>query len=165
MPLSELAVGEGRATIALVCSHGGHLTEMLALAPAFAGFDVFYYCYDAATTRLLPRAYLVPNRPYNPFQFLYNLGRAVHILRIERPVCLVSTGAEIAVPMLLAARALRIPTLYIECGCQVRTPSMTGRVAARLASQLWVQWPELLPAYKGRATYCGSLIDTEAPRP
>lgn len=163
--MSDLAVNEGRATIALVCSHGGHLTEMLALAPAFSGFDVFYYCYDAATTRLLPRAYLVPNRPYNPFQFLCNVLRAVRILRRERPVCLVSTGAEIAVPMLLAARALRIPTLYIECGCQVRTPSVTGQIAARLASQLWVQWPELLPVYRGRAVYRGSLIDTGAPHP
>jgi UDP-N-acetylglucosamine:LPS N-acetylglucosamine transferase len=149
-----------RATVGLVCSHGGHLTEMLALAPAFEGFDVFYYCYDAATTRGLPRVYLVPNRPYNPLQFAWNLFRAVRILRAERPVCVVSTGAEIAVPMLLAARLLRIPTLYLECGCQVRTPSTTGRVAAWLATRLWVQWPELLPAYRGRAAYHGSLIDT-----
>jgi UDP-N-acetylglucosamine:LPS N-acetylglucosamine transferase len=153
-----------RPKLALVSSHGGHLTELLELAPAFDGCDVFYLCYDADTTRGLPNAYLTANRPYNPIHFLGNLLRAWRIFRRERPDLVVSTGAEIAIPAFLAAKALSIPTLYIECGAQVTRPSLTGRLLVNFADRFFVQWPELLEAYGARAEYHGSLID-ETPAP
>lgn len=148
-----------RNKVALVCSHGGHLTEMLELAEAFDGMDTFYFTYDGETTRELPGAYTVPNRPGYPLQFVLNLWRVFRIFRRERPTCVVSTGAEIAVPAFLVARLLRIPALYIECGCQVTEPSLTGRLLSRLSTRFFVQWPELVDAYGGRAEYAGSLID------
>lgn len=154
-----------RPKIALVSSHGGHLTELLELAPALEGYDLFYFCYDADTTRRLPNAYLTANRPYNPFHFLANLLRLWRIFSRERPDFLLSTGAEIAIPAFLVAKLRRVPTLYIECGAQVTRPSLTGRVLARLAGRFLVQWPELLPAYRGRAEYCGSLVDETGTAP
>lgn len=145
--------------IGLVCSHGGHLTEMLELAEAFEGMDTFYFTYDGETTRELDNAYVVPNRPGHPVQFALNLVRLTRIFRKERPDYVVSTGAEIAIPAFIVARLFRIPTLYIECGCQVTEPSFTGRFVARLSTRFLVQWPELLDAYAGRAEYAGSLID------
>ncbi len=155
-----------RPKIALVSSHGGHLTELLELAPAFDGCDVFYFCYDADTTRRLPNAYLTANRPYNPFHFLANVVRLWRIFsRDERPDFLLSTGAEIAIPAFLVAKLRRVPTLYIECGAQVTRPSLTGRILSHMADRFLVQWPELLPAYKGRAEYCGSLVDETGAEP
>lgn len=151
-----------RRKIALVSSHGGHLTELLALAPAFEGCDVFYFCYDADTTRRLPNAYLTPNRPYSPLHVLWNFIRLWRIFNAERPDFLLSTGAEIAIPAFIVARLRGIPTLYIECGAQVTRPSLTGRVLIHIADRFLVQWPELLPAYGGRAEFCGSLVDEAA---
>ncbi len=91
-------MAESLGKIGLICSHGGHLTEMLELAPAFEGFEVFYFCYDAETTRALPQVYLTPNKPYSPIQFIKNLMRRRRIFKDERPDFLVSTGAEIALP-------------------------------------------------------------------
>lgn len=156
-------MGEDRRTkVGLISSHGGHLTELLELQPAFEGYDTFYYCYDADTTRRLPNAYLVPNKPYNPLQFAMNLVKLWRIYSKERPDFIVSTGAEIAVPGFLIAKLRGIPTLYIECGAQVTSPSMTGRLLSRVADSFFVQWPELLDAYKGRAKYGGSLVDETA---
>jgi len=152
-----------RPTVALVSSHGGHLTELLELAPAFADCNVFYFCYDAETTRRLPKAYLTPNRPYNPIQFVINLIRIWKIFSKERPDFLVSTGAEIAIPAFIVAKLRGIRSLYIECGAQCTRPSITGRVVIHLADHFLVQWPELLPAYHGRAEYRGSLVDETAP--
>jgi len=146
-------------TLLLVSSHGGHLTELLELAPAFEGYETVYFCYDAETTRRLPRRYLIPNRPYSPVAFLLNLGRLWGIFRRERPDAVVSTGAEIAIPAFLVARLRRVPTVYIECGAQVTRPSLTGRILSRVSDRFYVQWPELLPAYGNRAQYAGSLID------
>lgn len=152
-----------RPKIALVSSHGGHLTELLELAPAFADGDTFYYCYDAETTRRLPNAYLTPNRPYSPWHVFVNLVRLWRIFGKERPDFLVSTGAEIAIPAFVVAKLRGVRSLYIECGAQVTQPSLTGRIVMHLADQFFVQWPELLPAYKGRAQYRGSLVDETAP--
>jgi UDP-N-acetylglucosamine:LPS N-acetylglucosamine transferase len=152
-------MNESRGTLLLVSSHGGHLTELLELAPAFEGFRLVYFCYDADTTRALPNVHLAPNRPYSPWHFLNNFARAWRILRRERVACVVSTGAEIAIPVFLAAWLRRVPRIYIECGAQVETPSMTGRVLSRISDAFFVQWPELLSAYRGRARFEGSLID------
>lgn len=145
--------------ICLVCSHGGHLTEMLALMPAFEGYETFFFCYDADTTRRLGRAYLVPNRPRNPIEFARNLFRAARIMRTERPRLIVSTGAEIAIPVALVGKAFGVRLIHIECGAQVVTASVTGRVLYWLADAFFVQWPELLRVYGPHAQYRGSLID------
>ena len=152
----------GRLKIALVCSHGGHLTEMIELQEAFAGHDTFYFCYDADTTRPLPRAYLVPNMARNPVEFAKNLMRLLRIFRKERPHLMVSTGAEIALPAALVAKLFRVPVLYLECGAQVAHASFTGCILYRLADRFLVQWPELLGVYGPRAEFRGSLIDEAA---
>ena len=148
--------------ICLTCSHGGHLNEMQQLLEAFEGQDYFYFCYDAETTRSLDKAYLVPNMAKNPVEFLKNLFRVYRIFKKERPQLIVSTGAEIAIPVVLVGKVFACKAVYIECGAQVNTPSTTGRVMYHLADALYVQWPELLAAYGPRAQYVGSLID-EAP--
>jgi len=153
----------GRITICLACSHGGHLNEMRQLTDAFAGHRVFYFCYDAETTRPLPGAYLVPNMGRNPFALVANLWRVWCLFRRERPDLIVSTGAEIALPVVAVGRLTGVPALYIECGAQVVSPSFTGRVMYWLAQEFYVQWPELLRAYGPRARYAGSLIDETPP--
>lgn len=137
---------------------------MLQLQEALAGHEVFYFCYEADTTRRLDKAYLVPNMAKNPIEFLKNLLRLHRIFWRERPDLIVSTGAEIAIPVILVGKLFRVPALYIECGAQVVRPSVTGRVMYWLADEFYVQWPELLQAYGPKARYSGSLID-ESPIP
>lgn len=150
-------------TVGLVCSHGGHLTEMLELGAAFEGFRTFYFTYEGDTTSNLNNVYLVPNKPYSPIRFVMNLFRLWSIFRRERPNFIVSTGAEIAIPAFLVARMMRVPTLYVECGAQVTHPSLTGRIVSRLTDSFYVQWHELVEVYGGRAQYCGSLVDEAHP--
>ncbi len=163
METKGVCVGSKRLNICLVCSHGGHLNEMEQILSAFEGHRVFYFCYDADTTRRLPTAYLVPNMAKNPVEMFKNFFRVARIFRKERPDLIVSTGAEIAIPAVLVGKLFRIPSLYIECGAQVKTPSFTGRLMYWLATEFYVQWPELLAVYGPRARFEGSLID-EAPR-
>ena len=153
----------GRVKICLACSHGGHLTEMLELEEAFEGHDTFYLCYDAGTSRRLPNRYLVPNMARSPVELVKNLFRVTRIFWRERPSLVVSTGAEIALPVMFVAKLFRAATLYIECGAQVSHPSFTGRVMYWLADDFFVQWPELLHAYGPRAKFKGSLVDEDMP--
>ena len=150
-----------RLKICLACSHGGHLNEMLQLHEAFEGHDTFYLCYDADTTRVLARAYLVPNMARNPIEFLKNLVRFTRIFRKERPDLIVSTGAEIAIPAVIVGKLFGARSIYVECGAQVAHPSVTGRILCRWVDAFFVQWPELLDAYGHRARFAGSLIDED----
>lgn len=157
--------GTAPLSICLTCSHGGHLTEMRKLEPAFAGHHTFYICYDAATTRELEGAYRIPNMARNPIELLKNLFRATRIFMKERPDVIVSTGAEIALPVVAVGKLFGAKTVYIECGAQVSRPSFTGRVMYYFADAFFVQWPELLQAYGPRAQLRGSFVDNVTPFP
>lgn len=150
-----------RIKVCLVCSHGGHLTEMLQLGEAFEGHDAFYFCYDADTTRALPNAYRVRNMARNPLELVKNCFRVLRIFLEEKPDLVVSTGAEIALAVLPAAKIFRVPIVYIECGAQVVHPSFTGRIMYWLADAFYVQWKELVSVYGPRARFRGSLIDED----
>lgn len=150
-------------TICLACSHGGHLTEMLQLQEAFEGHETFYFCYDAETTRALPDAYRVPNMASNPIEFVKNVFRLLGLFWKRHPHLVVSTGAEIALPVLLVAKLFRVPMVYIECGAQVAHKSFTGRIMYWLADEFYVQWKELVAIYGPRAKFRGSFIDEDTP--
>jgi beta-1,4-N-acetylglucosaminyltransferase len=78
---------------------------------------------------------------------------------LKRPIDLVLVlGTPHAVPMLLAARILGRPTVFVESITRVDQLSLTGRLVRRLrlASRLLVQWPGLRVREPGVAL--GSIL-------
>jgi beta-1,4-N-acetylglucosaminyltransferase len=144
--------------ICLVCSHGGHLTEMLELSEAFQGHDVFFVTYKSGRTKKLNRAYRFPNLTKDRLSLFSFVPRVLKILLKERPKAVVSTGAEIAVPVFYLAKLLGIKTIFVESCCRVERPSMTGRLVYPVTDKFFVQWPSLLAYYGQRARYAGSLL-------
>ena len=147
--------------IALVCSHGGHLTEMLGLVEAFAGQEMFFVTYESAHVAGLSeqyRTYALHNIGTSPWRLLKTMPQAWQILRREQPQAVVSTGSEIAIPFFLLAKLLHIRTIFVESVCRVETASQTGRVVYPLSDVFLVQWPQLLARYGKRARYEGGLL-------
>ena len=152
---------EKRVKVALVCSHGGHLTEMQAVWPAFEGHDCFLVSYRSRRTEActwVAHKYLVPNIGTNMVRMLATAVRAISILRHERPDVLVSTGAEIAIPFLWVGKLMGATTVYVESWCRVRSTSLTGRLVYPVADLFLVQWPALLRAYGPKARYVGAVL-------
>jgi beta-1,4-N-acetylglucosaminyltransferase len=147
--------------IGLVCSHGGHLTEMLELLPAFEGHDVFFVTYHSARETELGqryRTYALDNIGTSPWKLAASMPGALGILRRERPDMLVSTGSEIALPFFFLAKVLRIGTVFVEGLFRVNTASSTGKVLYPLADAFFVQWPQLVSVYGPKARYEGGLL-------
>ncbi len=147
--------------IALVCSHGGHLTEMLELREAFVDHETFFVTYASERTAQLAqteRVYQVDNIGTSPWRLLRTVPAAWQILRLERPAAVVSTGSEIALPFFYLAPLLRIRTVFVESVCRVSTVSQTGRLVYPVASRFYVQWPELARVYGHKARYAGGLL-------
>lgn len=147
--------------IGLVCSQGGHTTEMLQMIDAFEGIDLFLITYRSERVEELRQDYHVyslSNIGTNPLKLLSSLPKAWRIIRQERPDILISTGSEIAIPFFILTRALRIKTIFIESFCRVYSPSRTGKVIYPLADVFFVQWPQLLRSYGPKARYDGGLL-------
>ena len=150
-----------RPRVALVCSHGGHLTEMHLLWPALERFDCFlvtYRCARTEGTTLVRDKYLLPDIGTNVARMGASMIRALSILRTERPDMVLSTGAEIAIPFLWTGKLMGATTVYIESWCRVHSPSNTGRAVYPVADLFLVQWPALLEVYGRKAQYVGALL-------
>lgn len=144
--------------ICLVCSHGGHLTEMLQLMDAFKKHEVFFITYDSHRTRELKNVYLFDNLGEMPLKLLSSLPRIFRILLKEKPAAVVSTGAEIAIPVFYTAKLFRIKTIFIESWCRVHEPSTTGKLIYPIADVFLVQWRQLLKRYGNKAEYKGGVF-------
>jgi beta-1,4-N-acetylglucosaminyltransferase len=144
--------------ICLVCSHGGHLTELLEVIEAFEEHHIVFVTYDSARTRLLESKHLLSNIGTNPFRMAAAFVSVWRILRKEKPDVIVSTGAEIAIPAFYLAKVLGIKTIFIEAWTRVYKPTGTGRIVYPIADVFLVQWEELLPSYGPKAIYEGAVL-------
>jgi UDP-N-acetylglucosamine:LPS N-acetylglucosamine transferase len=114
--------------------------------------------YRSARSDGLGRAYTIPNITKDRRALLRFIPWALGVLRSERPVAVVSTGAELAIPIFLIAKLLGIKTVFIESCCRVAHPSLTGRLVYPISDVFYVQWPSLLRRFGKRARYAGSLL-------
>jgi UDP-N-acetylglucosamine transferase subunit ALG13 len=134
-------------TAMLVATSGGHLTQLHLLRPRIAPRQDVVWVTDRTPqsgsllagepvvelpTRA-PRAYLGVLRD------ALTVGRA---MRRDRIGHVYSTGAQMALSALIAAKVLRVPFSYIESGTRVHEKSATGRVIARVPGVgRYVQYP------------------------
>jgi UDP-N-acetylglucosamine:LPS N-acetylglucosamine transferase len=159
--MGETDAGERKLKIALVCSYGGHLTEMEALWSAFSEHEcllVTYRCERTEKADLVQRKYLIQNIGKNPWRMAKAFVSALLILSREGPDVVLSTGSEIAIPFLWIGKLVGAKTVYVESWCRIRTRSGTGPLVYPVADLFLVQWPEVLNLYGPKARYEGGLL-------
>jgi len=144
--------------ICLVCSHGGHLSEILQLMDAFEGHETFFISYDSARTRGLEHKYLLRNIGTNPLIMARAFLSTLRILLKEKPKLIISTGSEIAIPAFYLAKLLRIKTVFIESWTRVDRPTGTGKIVYPVSDLFLVQWERLLSKYGKKARYEGTIV-------
>ncbi len=148
-------------TAMLVGSSGGHLAQLQTVAPLWDSERRSYVTFDTADAISLLAGEQVTWAHHPTTRNVRNLVRnsvlAVRELRRRRPDVVVSTGAAVAFPFFLAARAMGIPTVYVEVFDRIDTPTLTGRLCRPLSTLFCVQWPEQTEFYKG-SELVGSLM-------
>jgi hypothetical protein len=147
--------------VMLVGSSGGHLAQLLSVAPLWDAQNRSYVTFDTADAVSLLTGEQVTWAHHPTTRNLPNLARnailAVRELRRRRPDVVVSTGAAVAFPFFLAARAMRIPTVYVEVYDRIDSPTLTGRLCRPVTSLFCVQWSEQSAFYK-KSELVGSLM-------
>ena len=141
------------------CNPGGHFTEMIFLKEAFEGHDTVFLTYENPNTMTFPfKIYTIKIIDTNFLAMLQSFLRIFIIIKKEKPKIIISTGAEIAIPVFIIGKLMRIKMVYIESWCRVKTKSGAGRIAYYLADVFLVQWPGLVKIYGKKAIYEGAVI-------
>lgn len=132
--------------IFLVGSSGGHLAQLLPLAPLWPADQVLWVTFPTADARSQLEGRRVVYAYHPTTRNVVNLVRngvlAWRLLRRERPAAIVSTGAGVAVPFVFLGWVLGIPTVFIEVYDRIDSATLTGRLCRPFASRILVQWDE-----------------------
>lgn len=145
----------------LVGSAGGHLAQLESMRPWWGAHRRWWVTFDTPDARsVLSGERVIWGRHSDArsvLPVLRSLLLAVTTVARLRPDAVVTTGASIGVMFIVVARLLGIPTVYVEVFDRIRRPSLSGRIAYRIADEFAVQWREQLVAYP-RAQLVGPLL-------
>ena len=131
--------------VLLVSSVGGHLTEIMQLAPLLRSHEVVLVVNDEAALPDFPfaRVYRIAHAERD-IRVLWNFIEASRILCFELPDVILSAGAGPAVPVCLLGRlAIGARIVFIESAAAVTRPTLTGRLMYPIAHHFFYQWPRL----------------------
>ncbi len=133
----------GPASVLLVSSNGGHLAQLIALRGWWSERQRTWVTFDTpdAMSRLEGEVVIPAYHPTtrNILNLLRNGLLALRVLQRVRPEVVVSTGAGVALPFFVFARARGIPTVYIEVYDRVDSTTMSGRLCRPFATRFMVQ--------------------------
>ncbi|MCD8223334.1 MAG: undecaprenyldiphospho-muramoylpentapeptide beta-N-acetylglucosaminyltransferase [Clostridiales bacterium] len=154
----------------------GHVTPNLALIPTLQerGYEIHYIGssngmerkliedagipYDGISSGKLRRYFDLKNFT-DPFRVLKGCAQARKLLKKYQPDVVFSKGGFVAVPVVLAARHYRIPTIIHESDM---TPGLANRICLPSAAKVCCNFPETLSSLpEGRAVLTGSPIRRE----
>lgn len=142
-----------RHHLLFVASTGGHLAQLLQLRPWWKDHDRTWVTFDKPDARSTLEGERVVHAYHPTTRHLGNLARnatlARSVLGSLRPDAVLSTGAGVALPFVLLARAKGIPTVYLEVYDRVDSVTLTGRLCRPFSSAFCVQWPEQVALYPG----------------
>lgn len=154
----------------------GHVTPNLALLPSLkeGGYEIHYIGsyngierkliegagipYDGISSGKLRRYFDLKNFS-DPFRVLKGCAEAMRLIRKYRPDVVFSKGGFVAVPVVLAARHYKIPTIIHESDM---TPGLANKICIPSAVRVCCNFPETLNYLpKEKAVLTGSPIRKE----
>ncbi|MFC0100598.1 UDP-N-acetylglucosamine--LPS N-acetylglucosamine transferase [Micromonospora marina] len=152
---------EDSGQVLLVGSSGGHLAQLLALEPWYRDRRRAWVTFDTPDARSLLAGEDVVWAHHPTTRNIKNLVRnaflALKVIRRRQVDAVVTTGAGVALPFVVAARMRKIPTVYIEVYDRIDSATLTARLCRPFLSAMLVQWDEQRRMYP-EATVVGNLL-------
>ncbi len=159
----NLTGGQDALTTLLVASGGGHLEQLVELAPRLRGVDNDYIWVtwrSPQSVSLLADKEVVfvrPTQPRDPIGTSKNFDYAARLAGRRDVTAIVTTGAQVAIPFLIVGRALSKSCHFIESAARCDGPSLSARLARMIPGM------HLYSQYRSWADdtfrYAGSVFD------
>jgi hypothetical protein len=143
----------------LAYSPGGHRAELMRALAGIEFTDCFEITFDDGRRprKDARQTYLVTHPRRSLLRTLRNALETLQILASERPMLVISTGADVAVPVVVLGRLMGARVVFIETGGTI-APSLSGRLVYPFAHLFIVQWPEKLRAFPRAILSDGLLL-------
>lgn len=145
----------------LVCNPGGHFSTMMGLKKFWSNHEREWVTYSKFDTELLREKEIVHWVTMQEARMLgrafINFIRAFFILSKSRPDLVISTGASLSVPFIVAAKILGIKTVYIESISRSEILSLSGQLVYNLVDEFYVQWTDCVERYP-KVQYQGIVV-------
>ena len=150
----------------LAYSPGGHRAELERALAGITFADVFHVTFDDGRQQPAgddgrelagsARRYHVCHPRRSVWRTAVNAWQSLLVLRRERPELVISTGADVAVPILLLGKLCGAAVVFIETAGSAE-PTLAGRLVYPVADLFIVQWPERLEQFP-RAVLAEGLL-------
>jgi UDP-N-acetylglucosamine--N-acetylmuramyl-(pentapeptide) pyrophosphoryl-undecaprenol N-acetylglucosamine transferase len=147
----------------LVASGGGHLVELVELAPRLSGVDrdFIWVTWDSPQSRSMLRGldsvFVRPTPPRDPVAVARNFDFALQLWGRRKASALVTSGSQLVLPFLMVGRAHRRPCHFIESAARIHAPSLTARMASHIPGvSMYSQYHS---SEHQRWPYVGSVFD------
>lgn len=143
----------------LAYSPGGHFTELCRALDGIVFTDCFHVTFagDRPIDEAGIRTYRVMHPRRSPWRTIRNVAQSLQIILRERPRIVITTGADVAVPIFILARLSGAKTVFIETGGSLQ-PTLAGRLCYPFASRFIVQWPTRLATFPRARLAQGLLL-------
>ena len=152
--------------VLFISSTGGHLNELLQLAPLFEKYDYKIITEKDKANEKLKEQYgeKLYFLPYGTraklftyiFKYFYLCLKTIYLYFKIRPQVIVTTGTHTAGPMCYLGKIFGSKIIYIETFANRNRKTATGRLVYPIADLFIVQWEELLKIYP-KAVYGGAI--------
>jgi len=142
-------------------SAGGHITELFAILnkEVIGDSEVIVLTEETERTKSFKgENYFFKPMGYNPFRYIPALFRCLYIFRKEKINLVITNGAEIGLPSVIAAKILRIPTIFIDISAAASVPHLAGKLCYPFSDYFLIQYPDMKKHYGKRAKYVGGII-------
>ncbi|MGL4337623.1 MAG: PssD/Cps14F family polysaccharide biosynthesis glycosyltransferase [Turicibacter sp.] len=152
-----------KGKIMFCSSAGGHYTELLQLRELIVKYNGIIVTEKTKVSQssIYPTEYVIYSSKNDGwvyiFEYLYVWLVSFYYFIKYRPKVIISTGVHSTIPMCVYGRVFGRKVIYIETIANIHTPSMTGKIMYKIASEFYVQWEELLEVYP-KAKFGGCLF-------
>lgn len=147
-------LGVFKINVLFAASFGGHWVQLKRLAELVEADEAEFVSTGAGQNDSADD-YLRDFSVRELHRGLWQLPRALRIVRRSHADVIISTGAAPGLLVLFAGWMLGRKTIWVDSIANSRRLSLSGRAASLFATQVLTQWPELA---KGRVRHLGSLL-------
>lgn len=133
-----------------IASGGGHLTELLDALPNNIKQEMTYITFRNGYTKKSLQSkkhFFIIDPHISKVKFLINFIQSFYLFVYLRPKVIISTGAGIAIPLMLIGKFFGSKIIYIETGARVITASRTGAFIYKYSDLFIVQYTTILKKY------------------
>ena len=152
--------------VVFISSKGGHLNELLQLSPLFDSFDSFLITENKGSAKDLKSRFTLPimylysaykgGKIFFIVKNIFNIFYCAYYLLKINPHLIITTGANVAVPMCYLAKLFGKKIIFIDSYAMVKSKTVSGRIIYPIADLFYVQWESMLNLYP-KAKFIGGV--------